>query len=114
MCKLTQGPSVSHQQQRVADTTDTSGEDTDVEQRRRVLDVDGNPLREDKLERQREKFMLAHLVVRDRENNFREALFPDASGNVDPQLPMLPKVSCLVDALQLGGATRKNCGSDLC
>ena len=33
--KLNQGPSVSHQQQRVTDTTDTSGEYTDVEQPRR-------------------------------------------------------------------------------
>ena len=35
--KLSQGPSKSHQQQRVADTTDTSGEDTDVGQLRRRL-----------------------------------------------------------------------------
>ena len=33
--KHTQGPSVSHQQQRVPDTTNTSGEDTDVDQPRR-------------------------------------------------------------------------------
>ena len=33
--KLNQGPSVSQQQQRVPDTTDTSGEDTDVDQPRR-------------------------------------------------------------------------------
>ena len=49
--------------------------------------------------------MLAPLVlVRDREYSFREALIPDAYGNVDPQLPMLTKVSCLIDALQLGGS----------
>ena len=34
---LNQGPSVSQQQQRVPDTTETSGEDTDVEQPRRQL-----------------------------------------------------------------------------
>ena len=65
----------------------------------RVLDFDGIPLPEDELERQREKIMLAPLVVRDREYPFREDLIPDASGNVDPQLPMLAKVSCLIDAL---------------
>ena len=70
----------------------------------RVLDFDGNPLPEDELERQREKIMLAPLVVRDREYPFREVLIPDASGNVDPQLPILAKVSCLIDALRLGGS----------
>ena len=70
----------------------------------RVLDFDGNPLPEDELERQRERIMLAPLVVRDREYPFREDLIPDASGNVDVQLPLLAKVSCLIDALQLGGS----------
>ena len=70
----------------------------------RVLDFDGNPLPEDELERQREQIMLAPLVVRDREYPFREDLIPDASGNVDAQLPLLAKVSCLIDALQLGGS----------
>ena len=70
----------------------------------RVLDFDGNPLPEHELERQRERIMLAPLVVRDREYPFREDLIPDASGNVDPQLPLLAKVSCLIDALQLGGS----------
>ena len=180
--KFNQGPSIPQQQQRVADTTDTSGEDTDVEQPRRrlrsrrtikmkkgyavgelaqffvtgptdaanklsdfycrvyrkdvsvlthggyaifrhfpghrhfardqrlrletpvwrVLDFDGNPLPEDELERQRQKILLAPLVVRDREYPFREDLIPDALGNVDPQLLMLAKVSCLIDALQFG------------
>ena len=182
--KLNQGPSIPQQQQRVLETTDTSGEDTDIEQPRRrvrsrrtlkikkgyvvgelaqffvtgrsvaanklsefycrvcrkdvsvlthgeyeiirhfqghrhfardqrlrlatpgwrVLDFDGNPLPEDELERQREKIMLAPLAVRDREYPFREDLIQEASGNVDPQLPMLAKVSCLIDALQLGGS----------
>ena len=182
--KLNQGPSIPQQQQRVLETTDTSGEDTDVDQPRRrvrsrrtfkmkkgyavgelaqffvtgpidaanklsgfycrlcrndvsvlthgsyerirhfqglrhfardqrlrletpgwrMLDFDGNPLPEDELERQREKIMPAPLVIRDREYPFREDLIPDASGNVDPQLPMLAKVSCLIDALQLGGS----------
>ena len=70
----------------------------------RVLDFDGNPLPEDELEIQRERIMLAPLVFRDREYPSQEDLIPDASGNVDPQLPMLAKVSCLIDALQLGGS----------
>ena len=182
--KLNQGPYKPQQQQRVLETTETSGEDTDVDQPRRrvgsrrtfkmkkgyavgelaqffvtgptdaankqseiycrlcrkdvsvlthgsyelirdfqglrhfardqrlrletpgwrVLDFNGNPLPEDELERQREKIMLAPLVTRDREYPFREDLIPDASGNVNPQLPMLAKVSCVFDALQLGGS----------
>ena len=70
----------------------------------RVLDFNGNPLPEEELETQREKFMHAPLVNRDREYPFREDLISDASGNVDPQLPMLAKVSCLINALQLGGS----------
>ena len=184
MDKLNQGPSVSQQQQRVSDTTDTSGEETDTSQPRRrvrskrtfkmkksyatselarffvtgptdastklsefycrlcrkdvsvlthgspevlrhfqgirlfgrdqrlrletpgwrVLGFDGKPLTVDELERQREKILRRPLVVRDREYPFREDLIPDASGNTDPQLPVLAKVSSLVDVLQLGGS----------
>ncbi len=184
MDKLNQGPSVSQQQQRVSDTTDTGGEETDTSQPRRrvrskrtfkmkksyatselarffvtgptdastklsefycrlcqkdvsvlthgspvvlrhfqgirhfardqrlrletpgwrVLGFDGKPLTEDDLERQREKIQRAPLIVRDREYPFREDLIPDASGNTDPQLPVLAKVSSLVDVLQLGGS----------
>ena len=57
-----------------------------------VLGFDGKPLTEDELERQREKFLWAPLVVRDREYPFREDLIADASGNTDPQLPVLAKV----------------------
>ena len=182
--KLNQGASVSQQQQRVTDTTDTSGEETDTSQPRRrvrskrtfkmkksyatselarffvtgptdastklsefycrlcrkdvsvlthgspevlrrsqgirhfardqrlrletpgrrVLGFDGKSLTEDELERQRGKILRAPLVVRDREYAFREDLIPDASGNTDPQLPVLAKVSSLVDVLQLGGS----------
>ena len=70
----------------------------------RVLGFDGKPLTEDELERQREKILRAPLVVRDTEYPFREDLIPDASGNTDPQLPVLAKVSSFVDVLQLGGS----------
>ena len=70
----------------------------------RVLGFDGEPLTENELERQRNKILRAPLVVRDREYPFREDLIPDASGNSDPQLPVLAKISSLVDVLQLGGS----------
>ena len=44
------------------------------------------------------------LVVRDREHPFAEDLITDEVGVVDPQLPVLTKVSCLVDALKMGGS----------
>ena len=71
---------------------------------RRVLDFQGNPLTEDELERQREKIQKSPLVVRDREHPFAEDLISDEAGVVDPQLPVLTKVSCLVDALKMGGS----------
>ena len=70
----------------------------------RVLGFDGKPLTEDELERQLDKILRTPLVVRDREYPFREDLIPDASGNTDPQLPVLVKFSSLVDVLQLGGS----------
>ena len=70
----------------------------------RVLDFQGNPLSEDELERQREKIRKGPLVVRDRENPFAEDLTTNEAGVVDPQLPVLAKVSCLVDALEMGGS----------
>ena len=69
----------------------------------RVFGFDGKPLTEDELERQRDKILRAPLAVRDRKYPFREDLIPDASGNTDPQLLVLAKVSSLVDVLQLGG-----------
>ena len=70
----------------------------------RVLDFEGNPLSEDELECQREKIRRGPLVVRDREHPFAEDLITNEAGVVDPQLPVLTKVSCLVDALKMGGS----------
>ena len=67
-----------------------------------VLDFDSKPLTEDKLEGRRDKILRAPLVVSDREYPFQEDLIPDASRNVDLQLPTLTKVSSLIDVLQLG------------
>ena len=70
----------------------------------RVLDFQGNPLNEEELERQREKIQKGPFAVRDREHPSAEDLICDEAGVVDPQLPVLTKVSCLVDALKKGGS----------
>ena len=70
----------------------------------RVLDFPGNPLTEDELERQRENIQKEPLVVRDREHPFAEDLISDEAGVIDPELPVLTKVSCLVDASKMGGS----------
>ena len=74
----------------------------------RVLDFHGNPLNEDELERQREKIRKSLFEVRDREHPFAENLITDEAGVVDPQLPVLTNVSCLVDALKMGGSYELN------
>ena len=70
----------------------------------RVLDFQGNPLTEDELERQRKNIQKGPLVVRDREHPFAEDLISDKAGVIDPQLPVLTKVSCLVDGLKMRGS----------
>ena len=70
----------------------------------RVLDFQGNPLNEEELERQREKIQKGPFAVRDREHPSAEDLICDEAGVVDPQLPVLTKLSCLVDALKKGGS----------
>ena len=70
----------------------------------RVLDFDGNSLGEDELEHQREKVRKSPLVVRDREHPFAEDLITDEAVVADPQLPVVTKVSRLVDALRLAGS----------
>ena len=61
-------------------------------------------MREEEVERQREQILRAPQVVRDNEYPFSEDLFVDSSGSVDVSLPVLPKVSALVEALRLGGS----------
>ena len=43
-------------------------------------------------------------MVRDSEHPFAEDLIADGAGVVDPQFPVLTKVSCLVDALKMGSS----------
>ena len=70
----------------------------------RVLDFPGNPLNLDELERQRENIRKCLLVVCDREHPIAEDLITDEADVVDPRLPILTKVSCLVYALKMGGS----------
>ena len=72
----------------------------------RMLDFHGNPLSEDELERQREKIKKGPFVIRDREHPFAEDLITDEAGVIEPQLPVLAKVLCLVDAMNMGGSYR--------
>ena len=67
----------------------------------RMLDFHRNPLSEDELERERGKFNKGPFVVRDCEHPFAEDLIADGAGVVDPQLPVLSKLSCLVDGLRM-------------
>ena len=70
----------------------------------RVLDFHANPLSEDEWKRRMGKIKKGPLVVRDREHPIAEDLITDEAGFVDPQLPVLTKVSCLVHVLRMGGS----------
>ena len=69
----------------------------------RVLDFEGNPLCESELERRREHILRGPLVVQDREYPFAEDLIIDESGAPDATLPVVSKVSSLIETLRLGG-----------
>ena len=69
----------------------------------RVLDFEGNPRSESELERRREHILRGPLVVRDREYPFAEDLIIDESGAPDATLPVVAKVSSLIETLRLGG-----------
>ena len=60
-------------------------------------------MREEEVERQRERILRAPQVVRDRDYPFSEDLIVDSAGSVDVSLPVLVKISALVEALCLGG-----------
>ena len=70
----------------------------------RVLDFEGNVMQEEEVERQREMILRAPQVVRDRDYLFPQDLIVDSSGSVDVSLPVLAKVSALVEVLRLGGS----------
>ena len=69
----------------------------------RVLDFGWNPLSESELEQRKEHILRGPLVVRDREYPFAEDLIIDESGTPDATLPVVAKVSSLIEILRLGG-----------
>ena len=60
-------------------------------------------MRDEEVARQRDRISRGPQVVRDREYPFAEDLIADSSGTVDAGLPVLAKVSSLVEVLRLGG-----------
>ena len=69
----------------------------------RVLDFEGNAMTDEEVARQRDRILKGPQVVRDREYPFAEDLIANSSGTVDASLPVLAKVSSLVEVLRLGG-----------
>ena len=69
----------------------------------RALDVDGNPLKETELERQKERILRDPLVIRDRKYLFADDLIVDDFGTPNATLPVFAKVSSLMEVLRLGG-----------
>ena len=70
----------------------------------RVVEFGGNPMPDEKVERQRAKIMRTLLVRRDREKISCQNSITDDTGVVDPHLPMLAKVSSPLEVLRLGGS----------
>ena len=69
-----------------------------------VIDFEGKPLSESELERRRELILRGPLVVRVREYPFAEYLVLDESEALDATLPVVAKVSSLIEVLRLGGS----------
>ena len=69
----------------------------------RVLDYEGNPMREEEVELQQELIIRAPLLVRDRKYSFSEDIIVESSGAIDVSVPVLAKVSALIEALRFGG-----------
>ena len=71
----------------------------------RVFDFEGQPRREEEIERQRERILKAPQLVRNREYHSSEDLIVESPSSVDVSLPVvLSKVSVLVEALRLSGS----------
>ena len=69
----------------------------------RVLDFEGNALSDSELERRKEHILRRPLVVREREYPFTKDLTGHESGAPDATLPVVAKVSSLIEILRLGG-----------
>ena len=59
---------------------------------------------DEEIEHERSRITRTPLVRSDREYPFCEDLVSDKTGVVDPQLPILVKVSSLLEVLRLGGS----------
>ena len=81
----------------------------------RVIDFEGNVMGDEEVARQRDRILRGPQVVRDREYPFSEDLIADSSVTVDASLPVLAKVSSLVEVLRLRGAMNWciSCGPSL-
>ena len=72
-----------------------------LELERHVLVLDGNFLTENKLEWQRSMIKKDALLVRYRENPFAEDWIAEWFCNLELEVPMHAKVSCLMNILQM-------------
>ena len=70
----------------------------------RVLDFFGNPLSESDLALVQDEILKAPLHQLGQEFPFPEDLIPDSEGRVNTKMPLLAKVSSLIDVLKLGGS----------
>ena len=70
-------------------------------------------MRDEEVARQRDRILRGPQVVRHREYPFAEDLIADSSGTVDASLPVLAKVSSLVEVLRLGGGGSYELGHQL-
>ena len=70
----------------------------------RVLDFEGDVMRDEEVAHQRDRILKGPQVVRHREYPFSEDLIVVSSGTVDASLPVLAKVYSLVEVLRLGGS----------
>ena len=68
-----------------------------------MLDFEGKPLSDDKVERQKERFFRDPLLIWDREYPFAEDLIVDDSATRDATLPVPAKMSSPMGILRLGG-----------
>ena len=66
-------------------------------------EIEGSPIPDETLERQRQKNLLVLFVLRDHEREFTEDLLVDESGAADPNLPVLARVSSLMEVLPIVG-----------
>ena len=70
----------------------------------KVLNFSGNPMPDKEIVRERAKILRTQLVGHDRDYVYFEDLISNETGVVDPQRPILAKVTSLFEVLWLGGS----------